>query len=165
MEPFSSPRQKFLICQEMELSHISSVIKSDFLIFLVLKDKKSCCFSRRTPQVFSFFTSFSVSLFTILGCFYYSLFSSIFIIQCFHFSPFSGVFVLLYRECYVFERAFFTLRRFLPYTPSRHLAQSTFIKASLGAGSSSLKVAKPLDTQTRPKCLFESHSDQQNVSR
>ena len=33
------------------------------------------------------------------------------------------IFVLLYRECYAFERAFFTLRRFLPYTPSPHLPQ------------------------------------------
>ena len=34
------------------------------------------------------------------------------------------VFVLLYRECYRFDRAFFTFRRFLPYTPS-HISQST----------------------------------------
>ena len=38
-----------------------------------------------------------------------------------------------YREYYGFERAFFTLRRFLPYPPSRHLAQPAFIKAFLGA--------------------------------
>ena len=42
------------------------------------------------------------------------------------------VFVLLYRQCYGFERAFFTLRRFLPYTPSGHLAQPAFIKVSQG---------------------------------
>ena len=34
------------------------------------------------------------------------------------------VFVLLYRDCYGFERAFFTLRRFLPYTPS-HICHGT----------------------------------------
>ena len=38
---------------------------------------------------------------------------------------------------------FFTLRRFLPYTPSRNLAQPAFINASLGTGSSSSKVAGP----------------------
>ena len=52
------------------------------------------------------------------------------------------VFVLLNLECYGFERAFFTLRRFLPYTPSQHLTQPGFIKASLVAGSSSLKAAR-----------------------
>ena len=50
---------------------------------------------------------------------------------------------LQYCECYGFERAFFTLRRFLPYTPSQYLAQPAFIKASLGAGSFSLKAAGP----------------------
>ena len=43
------------------------------------------------------------------------------------------VFVLLYRERYRFERNFFTLKRFLPYTLSRHFA---FMKATLGAGIS-----------------------------
>ena len=72
--------------------------------------------------------------------------------------------VLLYRECYGFESAFFTLRRFLPNTTSLHLAQPAFIKTSLGAGSSSLK-GLPLrfKRQTRPICLFESHSVQQKV--
>ena len=37
----------------------------------------------------------------------------------------------------------FLPRCFLPYAPSQHLAQPAFIKASLGAGSSSLKVAGP----------------------
>ena len=45
-------------------------------------------------------------------------------------------------------RAIFTLRRFLSYTPSPHLVhalpQPAFIKVSLGAGSSSLKVAEVL---------------------
>ena len=44
--------------------------------------------------------------------------------------------------CYGFEWAFFTHRHFLPYSPSPHLLiQPAFIKASLGAGSSSLKFA------------------------
>ena len=48
-----------------------------------------------------------------------------------------------YHKRYGFERASFTLRRFLPYTPSQYLAQPAFIKVSLGAASSSLKVAGP----------------------
>ena len=47
-----------------------------------------------------------------------------------------------YRKRYGFEWAFFTHRRFLPYTSSpTFLAQPAFMKASLGAGSSSLKFA------------------------
>ena len=38
---------------------------------------------------------------------------------------------------------FFPLSRFLPYTSTRNLAQPDFFKASLGAGSSSLKVTEP----------------------
>ena len=41
-------------------------------------------------------------------------------------------FALLHRECYGLERAVFTLRRFLPYSLSQHLAQPAFIKASIG---------------------------------
>ena len=45
-----------------------------------------------------------------------------------------------YRERYGFEWAFFAHRRFLPYAPSpTFLTQLAFIKASLGASSSSLK--------------------------
>ena len=94
------------------------------------------------------------------------------------------IFVLLYRECYGFERAFFTLRHFLPYTPSprlpqyckcygferafstlrqflpytssRHLEQPAFIKASMGASNSSLKIAgSPTEVaNTDPAHLF-----------
>ena len=42
-----------------------------------------------------------------------------------------------------FQSTFFTHRRFSPYGPSRQLTQPAFIKASLGAGNSSLKVAGP----------------------
>ena len=55
---------------------------------------------------------------------------------------FSAIPLSSYRECYGFEWAFFTHRRFLPYAPSQHfwhipniLAQPAFIKVSLGAGS------------------------------
>ena len=43
-------------------------------------------------------------------------------------------FMLLYRECYGFERTFFTLRRFLPYSPSRHLAQRDVAPACIYQG-------------------------------
>ena len=75
-------------------------------------------------------------------------------------------FCVVVRACYGFEKEIFILKRVLPYSPSRHLAQPAFIKASLGASSSSLKVSDlPLsfETQTRPICLFESHSVQLKV--
>ena len=56
--------------------------------------------------------------------------------------------LLQYWGCYGSDRAFFILRCFLPYTRLQHLAQSAFIKASLGAGSSSLKVTgSPTEVQ------------------
>ena len=78
-----------------------------------------------------FFHAFISSCFYFLRCF--RVFSLL--ITFFHFTVSSlfvryFVFVLLYRKCYGFERAFFTLRRFLPYTPSQHLVQRAFIKAS-----------------------------------
>ena len=177
-------------------------------MFLVIKDKNSCFFFLDEPRrVFLFFTFFSVTLFLFMDVFIlhlsrvfsFFIFSFVFINQLsrvfsfftflmFHFSPFQGVFVLLYHECYWFEKAFFTLRhflpyipfphlpqycqcywferaffilrRFLPYTPSRHLAQPAFIKASLGASSSSLKVAGPptLKHRSDPCVCFESRS-------
>ena len=69
------------------------------------------------------------------------------------FSLLSGVFylTLLSHICHStasamdLKRAFFTLRHFLPYTASRHLAQPVFIEASLRAGSSFLNgLAGPL---------------------
>ena len=52
-------------------------------------------------------------------------------------------FCVVVPKYYGLEKAFYTLRHFLPYTPSRHLAQPAFIKASLGVGSSSFKVPGP----------------------
>ena len=87
--------------------------------------------------------------FFISSCFHFfrCLWMSSLLIAFVHFTSlfvryFSFV-LLLHCKCYGFERAFFTVRRFLPYTPSQHLAQPAFIKASLGVGSSSLKVARP----------------------
>ena len=118
----------------MELSYISSVIKTNFLIFLALKGKNSCFFPGEPRRDFDFLPFSGVSFFTFLG---------FFIVYLSHFLPFSDVFVLLYRECYGFQRVFFSLRRFIPYTLSRLLSQPAFIMASLGAGSYSLKVAGP----------------------
>ena len=57
---------------------------------------------------------------------------------------------------------FFTLWRFLPYTPSLHLAQPAFIKAFLKAGSSSLKIVGP-PTEVRKTDPNQSHSVQYKV--
>ena len=88
---------------------MSRAIKTNFLIFLVLKDKKFCFFPSRNPQGFSFVTFFSVSLFTFLGCFHFSPILGVFIfhlsqvfpffsfLKCsfsvFPYSSFSGVFI------------------------------------------------------------------------
>ena len=50
-----------------------------------------------------------------------------------------------YRECYGFERAFFTLKRFLPYTPSY------FFQGFPGSGQFSLKIS-------RASCWSSKHS-------
>ena len=46
----------------------------------------------------------------------------------------------LQRKCYGFERGFFDLRHFLPYTPFWRVAQSAFVKVTLRARSSTSKV-------------------------
>ena len=87
--------------------------------------KNSCFLFRRTLRVFHFFL-FSILLVFIFTCFYFFLFSFllVFISSRFHFFLFSFVKMVdcicllhclcCYHECYEFERAFFTLRRFLP---------------------------------------------------
>ena len=63
----------------------------------------------------------------------------------------------IYHERYGFGPAFFTHRRFLPLAPSpKCLAQPAFIKASLGASSSSLKFSGlyPDPQNTGPTHLF-----------
>ena len=65
--------------------------------------------------------------------------------------------LFIFRERYGFQWAFFTHRRFLPYAPfPTFLTQPAFNKASLGAGSSSLKfVGLHADPQnTHPAHLF-----------
>ena len=86
--------KNFLFFLQKSFSYISRVVKTNFLILLVLKDKNSCFLPRRTPQGFSFFNFFRCfifhlsrvfSVFTFLGCFHFPPFSG------FHFSPVSGV--------------------------------------------------------------------------
>ena len=88
-------------------------------------------FFRRTLRVFYFFT-FSFLLVFISSCFRFvrrfycwlHLLTSLFL-HCL----LSTSFLCCYRERYGFERAFFTLRQFLFYTP---LAQLAIMKTSLG---------------------------------
>ena len=90
------------------------------------------------PGVFIFHLSLLLSYFTLLGCFHFSSFSGV------AFLTFFGSFSVAVRRVLRIGESFFTLRPFLPYTPSRHFAQqSAFIMTSLGACSSSFKVVGP----------------------
>ena len=112
-----------------------------------------------------FFHAFISSCFYFFRCF--RVFSLL--IAFFHFTVSSlfvryFVFVLLYRKCYGFERAFFNLRRFLPSTPSQHLVQPAFIKASQRPAVQPWRLQdlpRRFETQTLPIFLFESYSVQQ----
>ena len=168
-------------------SYISRVIKTNFLIFLVSKDKNSCFFTRRTPQGFSFFTFFRVSLFTFLGCFHYSPFSSVFI---FHLSrPLSFLTFLArfifhlfrvfffcctasatdLRKFFFYSQAFFTLHPFPTFAAVPRVLQiwESFFYSQAFFTLQSFQVVLPwrlqglplrFETQTWPICLFESHS-------
>ena len=125
-------------------------------------------------------------------CFSGGFISLTFYHDCFFVRYFS--FVLLYRQCYGFEKAFFSLSCFLPYTPSTHLPQYcrcySFKRAFFTLKGFFLTLlldiwhnlllsrlqwepavlswrlhGLPLrfEKQTRPICLFESHSVQQKV--
>ena len=116
-----SENQKFLINKKFLI----------FSIFFFLKIKSPVFFFQENP----------LGIFTTVfffKCFHFSpLFFGVFIVDCIfsghHFSsPWLfllldlfvrySFFVLLYYECYRLEKAFFTLSRFLPYTPSPHLS-------------------------------------------
>ena len=102
-------------------------------------------------------------------CFFFSPLILLLFFECFHFTKF------LYRDCFLsgtsflccctanatdLRELFFTLRRSLPYTASRNLAQPAFIKASLGPAIQPSRLqGLPLmfETQTGSNCLFESH--------
>ena len=149
--------------------YFSRVIKTNFLIFLVLTDKNSCFFTRRTPQGFWFFTFFRVSLFTFLGCFHYLPFSSVFIFHLsrpLSFLTFLGRFIFHLFRVFFFcctasatnlRKFFFLLSGVFYFTPLPHICRSTasatdlrelFLLSSIFyltvlPGSSSLKVAGP----------------------
>ena len=94
-------KKTFFVFQERELSYISRVVKTNFLIFLVLKDKNSCFFPGEPCRVFQVFP-----FFTFLMCFYVSPFSDVFIFhlsQVFHFSPFSGVSFFTFLGRFIFH--------------------------------------------------------------
>ena len=131
--------KKFLMLQKMEL------FNSRF--------KKVLFFLRRTPQSFSSVSSdvFVLPLIfpIIFGCFHCQLhlFTSVF--TSLHF-----IVVLLYRECYGFERAFFTQALFTFYSfgstlvaPTTDCTNLVFYQGFPGAGSSALKVAAEPHTQ------------------
>ena len=82
--------------QEKKLSYISRVIKTNFLIFLVLKDKRnSCFFPRRTSQGFWFFYLSQVFSFFTFQVFPFSTFP-----KYFQFSPFSVVSFFTFFWCF-----------------------------------------------------------------
>ena len=128
-------------------------------------------FSRRTLRVFHY---------CFFRCFYFTILFEYF--HCwFHLFNSSSLFLhfiilLLFFECFLlrrfcvvvwrFERAFFTLRRFLTYTLSRCLAKSAFMNDSMEPVFQPWRLmGLPLrfETQTPTICLFESHSIQQKV--
>ena len=100
----------FLIFQEIKLStpKISRPLRTFHHCFFM-------CFRffTRFSPVFSVFSL--IAFFHVTNFLYYACFLQLFY-QVLRF-------VLLYRMCYGFERAFSTLRRFLPYTPSPDLPQ------------------------------------------
>ena len=116
---------------------------------------------------YRFFRCFiSPLIFTIVfGCFHcwLHLFTSVSSLPWLFFIRYF-VFVLLYRESY---------GRFLPYTPSRHLVQRWLLQQHNCTNLLPWPQAVPLwrlrglplmfKTETRPICLFESHSIQQKV--
>ena len=99
-------KKAFFVFQETELSYISRVVKTNFLIFLVLKIKTPV-FSQENPAGFfrcfhfspflcvsMFHLSRMFSFFAFLRCFIFHLF------QVFHFSPFLGVSYFIFLECF-----------------------------------------------------------------
>ena len=148
-------KKAFLIFQEAELSYISRVVKTKFLILLVLRDNNSCFLSQESPAgffIFHLFEVFRFSLsrlfpcFTFLGYFQVSPFSGVFIFHlsrvfwfftflgCFHFSSFSGISFFNFLRCFcvaappvlrIWESIFYS-QVLLPDTPSRHLEQPAF---------------------------------------
>ena len=118
---------------------MSRAIKTNFLIFLVLKDKKFCFFPSRNPQGFSFVTFFSVSLFTFLGCFHFSPILGVFIFhlsQVFPFFSFLKCFIFHLFQCFLIHLSrvfsFFTFLgcfQFSPFLRVSHCVISVQIRS------------------------------------
>ena len=114
--------------------HIFSQTKA-FLIFfqkksfLIFPEMEPCTSQPKPKLLITFVYFITVSS----GVFILPLILLLFF-KCFHFTNF------FYHDCFLCccttsatdLRVFFTLRSFLTYTPSRHLAQPAFTKASLG---------------------------------
>ena len=109
--------EKFHILQETELSYILRVIKTSFLIFLVLKDKNSRLFPQENPAGLHFS---GVSFFT------FRVFPFFTFLEYFHFSPFSGLPFFTFfrcfcvdtdlRELFLLSGVFYLTLLSLPYT-------------------------------------------------
>ena len=118
--------------------------------------------SLKTPVVLAESLGFFVTV-SLMFLFLHVFISSD-VFGCFHCWLYLSISLFLhcccYCECYGFERAFFTLRSFfLTLLPA-------FIKASLELEVQPWRLqVLPLrfEKQTRPTCLFESHSIQQKV--
>ena len=149
------PPRRFLL-----YPHFIFVFSFDFCIFISFVD---LYFVVVVLHLSMFFISFAfrhhLSLFRGLspGFYRHFILSAQPIAEWFATLSFSTIPWSSYRERYCFEWVFFTHRRFLPYAPSlTFLTQPVFIKASLGARSSSLKFAE-LHTDPRntdPAHLF-----------
>ena len=177
----------------MELSELERWKKITFKMFFNFRklkfqtpSLKNYFFSSLFLQMFPFhhwFLLFFLGVFIVdcicsidhcfFRCFYLTTYFTI-VFECFHFNDF------LFRDCFLSDTSllscrtrvrriwgvFFTLRHFLPYTPSRHLAQPVYIEAFLGPAVQSWRLQDlPLrfETQIRPIYLFESHSVQQKI--
>ena len=166
-------KKAFFVFQETELSYISRVVKTNFLIFLVLKDKNSCFFPGEPCRVFQVFP-----FFTFLMCFYVSPFSDVFIFhlsQVFHFSPFSGVsfFTFFWVFLYYCTVSATDLRELFLFSDILYLTPLPDIWHNLLLSRLPWELAVlhwrlqglPLrfETQSSPICLFKSHSVQQKV--
>ena len=104
----------------MELSYISRSNFPTAFLLLFYQELRFCVVVPRVLQIWEIF----------------------FYLQAF-FALYSFPHLPKYRKYYGSERTFFILKRFLTYILSQHLAQPAFIMASLGAGTSSMKVAGP----------------------
>ena len=129
---------------------------------------------RRTFSTYGFFAAvyfecFYVTNFLGLNGSLLALILTLTVFQCFC-QVFHSVLLLLYCKCYGYERLFFTLRHFWPFTPSPHLMQGLHnLLLSRFLWETAVLPWKfqdlPLWFKTRSQliCLLESHSVQQIV--